>query len=71
MVLVGRDGKVPQEVAKQVRSTGRELSRLIVLEVKQREMKLVIDWLVDQLVHCFFHSIVLSFIQSHMHECTS
>lgn len=47
---------------------GEEISRHIVPELEQREMKLVIGWWMDWLI-VFFHSFVPS-PQSFVLECT-
>lgn len=58
------------EMEKQGRKVqGEEISRHIVPELEQREMKLVIGWWMDWLI-VFFHSFVPSPIQSFVLECT-
>jgi len=64
-------GKDSSGTAKQVRkSTGRDILRLIVRELEQREMKLVIGWWIGGLI-VFFLSLVLLFIQSYKCKCSS
>lgn len=56
--------------AKQARkSAGRDISRLIILELEQRGMKLVLGWWIDGLI-VFFFFYHLSFYSSN-HVCVN
>ena len=64
--LVGRDGEGSLGRAKQGRKgTGREISRLMLPEFEQREMKLVTGWWMHRLIVFFIHL----FLHPFNHAC--